>query len=422
MIETVQLCAGVTLRYCPASRFKKGAISIQLLRPMNLAENASNALLPAVMLRGTQNHPDLRAITEHLDDLYGASIGTMVRRIGDIQTVGFYLSFMEDRFAMEGDEILAPMIAFLEETMLHPLLENGVFPAAFVDSEKKNLISTIESELNDKRAYAAAQMLRQMCQGDSFAVPRLGRPEDVAAITPEGLYAHYQHILRHSPVEIFYAGSASKETVAELLMPLAKEIAQEPETMPNQTPFVPRVAGKEFSGQMDIAQGKLSMGFTTCITNQSPEFAAMQVFNAIYGAGMTSKLFVNVREKLSLCYYAGSAYYGSKGIVTVSSGIDPENYEKAKNEILVQLDQCRQGNITAGELEAGKKAILSSLRATPDSPGALEGYYATAAISGLNWDVAEYMRRVSAVTAADVAAAAGTVKLHTVFFLKGVEK
>ena len=422
MIQTTQLTPGVTLRYCPDSRFKKGAISIQLLRPMTNRENSLNALLPAVMLRGTQDHPDLRSITEHLDDLYGASISALVRRIGDIQTVGFYMSFMEDRFALDGDEILAPMIRFLEETMLRPLLENGVFPDSFVESEKKNLISTIESELNDKRAYAAGQMLRRMCEGDSFAVPRLGRTEDVAAITPEALYDHYLRILGSSPVEIFNVGSASMGEVAQLLTPLAQAIAQEPEPLSAQTMFTPQVPQSEFSEQMDVAQAKLSMGFTCAVNNQSSDFAAMQVFNAIYGAGMTSKLFLNVREKLSLCYYASSAYYGSKGIVTVSSGIDPENYQRAKDEILTQLEECQKGNITDKELAAGKKAIISSLRSTPDSPGSIEGYYATASISGLKWDLEEYIRRVEAVNVADVARAASTVKPHTVFLLKGVGK
>lgn len=420
MIQTIQLTPGVVLRYCPDSRFKKGALSIQMLRPMCEEETALNALLPAVMLRGTEDHPDLRSITEHLDELYGASIGTLVRRIGDIQTVGFYLSFMEDRFALEGDEILAPMIAFAEETLLRPKRDGGILDRDFVESEKRNLISTIESELNDKRSYAAGQMLRRMCRGDSFAVPRLGRKEVVAQITPEALTEHYHHILRHSPVEIFYVGAADGEQVAALLMPLAQALAREPELLPEQRVFAAQTDPSEFSEEMDIAQSKLSMGFTCGIGNQSEDFAAMQVFNAVYGAGMTSKLFVNVREKLSLCYYANSAYYGSKGIVTVSCGIDLEKDEQARAEILRQLEAVRQGQISPEELEGARKAILSSLRGTPDSPGALEGFYATAAVSGMPWDIPEYMDRIRTVTAEDVARVAKTVKLHTVFLLKGV--
>ena len=420
MIQTISLSEGVVLRHCPDCRFKKGAISIQFLRPMCIEEASLNALLPAVLLRGSRTCPDLREITWRLDDCYGATVSTMVRRVGDIQTVGLYSSFMEDRFALPGDRVLAPMADFLRELILEPKLENGCFDREFVESEKRNLISTIESELNDKRSYAAAQMIRRMCAGDSFAVPRLGREADVAAITPETLWDHYRRILRESPVEIFYVGSAPAEEVAPLLMPLARSLAEKPDRLPPATAFVPQAAPGEFFGEMDVNQGKLSMGFTTSVTNRSADFAAMQVFNTVYGAGMTSKLFVNVREKLSLCYYASSGYYGSKGIVTVACGIDEANYDRAKEEILRQLEACVQGEITPAELNAAKQALISSLRSTPDSPGALESYYSTAAISGLDLSLDDYMRAVENVEIADVVRAASTVRLHTSFFLKGV--
>lgn len=419
MIQTIELSPGVVLRHCPDKRFKKCALSIQLLRPMCSEEAALNALLPAVLLRGTVKHPDLRTITWRLDELYGASANTMVRRIGDVQTVGFYMSIMEDRFALEETGVLAPAADFLRELMLEPVTVDGAFEPEFVDSEKKNLISAIESELNDKRAYAAAQMLRRMCAGDSFAVPRLGTVEEVAAITPQSLYAHYRKILVESPIEIFYVGAAEADDVAKLLTPFAEALAKNAQSLPAQTAFTPSVEPSEVFETMDVNQGKLSMGFTTPITNRHPDFAAMQVFNALYGAGMTSKLFVHVREKLSLCYYASSGYYSSKGILTVSSGIDEENYETAKAEILRQLRLCAEGDISEQELSAAKSAIISSLRSTPDSPGSLEGFYATAAVSGLALDIPEYIAAVEAVTAEDVARCAGTVKPHTVYFLKG---
>lgn len=419
MIQEIMLSPGVTLRHCPDNRFKKCALSVQLLRPMDDAEAAENALIPAVLLRGTERHPDLRAITWRLDELYGAGVNAMVRRIGDVQTVGFYMSLMEDRFA-QGGSVLAPGVDFLRELMLMPLTVDGGFDPEIVDSEKKNLISAIASELNDKRTYTAAQMIRKMCPGDSFAVPRLGRTEAVAAVDAKGLYDHYQKILAESPVEFFYVGSASAETVAELLTPFAKALGANAQPMKAQTAFTPMVEPGEYLEEMDVNQGKLSMGFTTSVTNRHPDFAAMQVFNAVYGAGATSKLFQNVREKMSLCYYASSSYYGSKGIVTVSSGIDEENFEQAKGEILRQLALCAQGEITEAELSAGKSAVISVLQSTPDSPGSLEGYYATVGISGAELDIPDYIAQVERVTIDDVARCARAVKLHTVYFLKGV--
>ena len=184
MIETIELLPGITLRCFRDNRFKQGCMSLQLIRPMDSRECAMNALVSAVLLRGTRQHPDLRAITQRLDELYGAAVSTLVRRVGDYQTVGMYCAFMEDRFAMEGDAVLEPMIAFLRELLLDSPLEEGVFRASFVEGEKRNLIATIESERNDKRVYAMSRLLKLMCREDSFGLPRLGEPEQVAAITP----------------------------------------------------------------------------------------------------------------------------------------------------------------------------------------------------------------------------------------------
>ena len=417
MIKTLTLHPGVTLRCLRDDRFKQSCLSLQLVRPMCREEAAMNALLPAVLLRGCRQHPDLRSITLRLDDLYGASVSALVRRIGDYQTTGLFCAFMEDRFALEGDRILAPMMELLGQLLLDPVTENGVFSEDFIRSEKKNLISTIESERNDKRAYAAGQLMRTMCREDSFGVPRLGDKESVEAIEADTLFAHYRKILQESPVELFYVGSAAAETVAALLRPLFA--GGQREALPAQTPFH-TCEGIHSSEEMDVTQAKLCMGFITPITNKSPEFAAMQVFNVLYGAGMTSKLFMNVREKLSLCYAIGSGYHGSKGILTVSAGIDTDKEALTRQEILAQLEACRSGDFTAQELEASKEAILSSIRSVHDSPGAIESYYSTSALSGARLTLQEYRAAVEATTAEEVARAARSVSLHSSFILKGV--
>ena len=381
-------------------------------------ESAKNVLIPSVLLRGTKRCPDLRAITENLDELYGASVSPLVRRVGDYQTTGLYCGFMDDRFALPGDRVLAPMLRFLEEILLDFPTEGEGFLPAFVEGEKKNLISTIDSELNDKRTYAMGKLLKTMCRGDSFGLPRLGEPEDVAAIDPAGLLTHYRKILRESRIEIFYVGSAPAEAVAEYISPLVSRLGGREGLLPPQTPFHP-CPGQDVTETMEVSQGKLCMGFVTPIVNRDKEFPAIQVFNTVFGAGMTSKLFLNVREAMSLCYSIGSSYYGAKGILTVGAGIDFDKEQLTRDEILRQLDACRRGEITQEELTAGKEALLSSLRATSDSPGAIEGYYATAHLSGLNMTPERYMEVVEKVSLADVVAAARTVTLHSTYFLKG---
>ena len=418
MIETRSLLPGVTLRACRDTRFKQGCLSFQLVRQMCAGEAALNALLPSVLLRGTASCPDLRSITEHLDELYGASVSPLVRRVGDYQTTGLYCGFMDDRFALPGDKVLEPMLSFLEELLLDSPLEQGAFLPAFVESEKKNLIATIESELNDKRAYSMNRLLRILCREDTFGIPRLGEKEQVETITPAGLYTHYRNILKTSPIEIFYVGSAEIHQVAEALMPLLNRLDREYVPLAPQTPFHP-CEKQDVVETMDVSQGKLCMGFVTPVINRGQDFAAMQLLNVIYGSGMTSKLFVNVREKMSLCYSIGSGYYGTKGIVVVSAGIDFDKEQLTRDEVLRQLQICREGGITEQELQSAKEALLSSLRATHDSPGAIEGYYATAALSGLVFSHSRYMAAVEAATVSDVVACAGSLQLHTTYFLKG---
>ena len=419
MIQSFQLFPGVNLRYFADDRFKQGCLSFQLIRPMAAEEAAMNALLPAVLLRGTREYPDLRAITLHLDDLYGASVSALVRRVGDYQTTGLYCGFVEDRYAMDGDEVLAKMVDFLRQLLLEPVMEDGGFSAEFVESEKKNLISTIESELNDKRAYASAQLLKVMCREDAFGIPRLGDKQSVADIEAKTLYQHYQRILKESRIELFYVGSAAPEKITQLLKNMLAEIERCYVNLPEQTAFHD-AGGQHTREAMDITQSKLCMGFTTPITNRVREFAAMQLMNTVFGAGMTSKLFVNVREKMSLCYSIGSGYYGTKGIVTVSAGIDEAQEETVRNEILRQLQLCRDGDITEEELTAAREAVLTGLRTVHDSPGSIEGYHSTAGLSGLCFDLEEYRQAVTAVKIADVVEAARTVKLHSSFFLQGV--
>ncbi len=419
MIQTIPLSAGVTLRCYQDTRFKQGRLSLQLLQPMAEETAAGNALIPAVLLRGTQKHPDLRAITMHLDGLYGASVSDLVRRHGDYQAVGFVCGFTDDRFALDGDAILAPVVEFLRQLLLEPKTENGIFCADFVEREKEARIRDIESVYDDKPLFAMNRLVETMCAGDSFGIPRLGRAEEVAAITPESLWQQYRHLLRHSAVEFFYVGAAQPRQVAALLRPIFEGLDRQAADLPPQTAF--RDGGrKQQEQQVDTAQSILTLGFTTPITVSHPDHAAMRMLNLLFGSGMTSKLFMNVREKLSLCYSIGSDYYGGKGLMTVSAGIDADKEELTRGEILAQLEACRRGEISDGELSAAREALLSGLRSVHDTPGSIENYYSTQAQSGHPLSVEEYRAAVEAVTAADVARAAATVALHSAFFLKGV--
>lgn len=418
MIKTIAVAPGITLRAMQTEKFKTACFSLNFLRPHTAADAALDALLPSVLLRATEHYPDIRSISMQLDALYGASLGTLIRRKGEIKLVGFYADFIEDAFLPEGESVFAPIVDLTEEILFRPLTENGVFCAQNVEGEKQNLINAIEAEMNDKRTYAMAKMLRVMCENESYGVPRLGRAEEVRVITPQTLWAHYQKVLKTSRIELFYAGQKSPETVAEAFRRLFA--GKQPETCTPVGTQVIRAADKtrELSERMDVTQGKLVIGLRTGITVEDADYPALLLLNAVYGAGVTSKLFVNVREKLSLCYYASSSLEKYKGVMLVSAGVDFKNYETAKAAIFKELDDCKCGKITSEELEAARQAVLSALRAAQDSPAQLDEFYMGTTIARMD-DFEELTIKVAALTAEDLTLAAQKLTVDTIYFLKG---
>lgn len=417
MTTNIQIAPGVTLRALQTDKFKTGCFSINFLRQHN-EENASmDALLPSVLLRGTERYPDIQQISNRLDSLYGSTVGTLIRRKGEVKFLGFYGDFLEDCFVPEGG-IFAGMLEFVEQLLYHPYTENGIFCKDFVEGEKRNLINAIESSLNDKRGYAYSRLLQEMCQGENYGVPRLGTVENARKITPEALWEHYQKTLEHCPIEIFYGGRLSPQEAAAAFAPLfahRKEAKWETySTTQCSAPSEPRL----ITETMDVTQGKLVMGLRTGILGCDPDYVALGLLCTIYGGSMTSKLFVNVREKRSLCYYASCSYDRYKGVIVISSGIAPEDFEVAKKAILAELDACKEGEITQEELDSARTQTISALRAALDAPNTLDDFFVGYAIQSVP-GIAEQIEQLRSITVDQVAAAARKLELDTIYFLKG---
>ncbi|MBR6426028.1 MAG: insulinase family protein [Oscillospiraceae bacterium] len=421
MIESIQILPGVHLTAVQTEKFKTGCFSVNLLRPLCREEAALNALLPNVLLRGTKEYPTMQAISAFLDERYGASVGSLVRKRGEVQTVGFYADFLSDRLAPDGSPILQPMIEFVCQTLLKPVRTNWLLEEPYVSSEQLNLINAIEANLNEKRSYAARQLVKTMCAGEAYGVSRLGETEEVRAITPQSLTDHWQKVLAGSRAEIFYLGAQAPETVAGLFAEQLQRLPREELSQPRTQVIRHAEAVKERFETLDVTQGKLCMGLRTGITSRDPEYPALVLLNAVFGAGTTSKLFLNVREAKSLCYYASSGIDAVKGIMTVSSGIEFEKYDEARAAILEQLDRCRQGEISDKELSDAKRHLDSGLRMQADSPGGLDNFYVGQAITGLNGTLEGLRERIGQVTKEQVIATAQSLSLDTVYFLKGVE-
>ena len=417
-----ELMPGVFLSHLRSDKFKTACMSVNLLTQLRRETAAMNALLPAVLRRGTTRYPAMEQLSGRLDELYGAAIEPVIRRVGEVHCFGFFASFPEPAFLPGGEALLGEMSALMAEMLLSPNTRGGLLLPRYVDSEKEKLLDLIRSAVNEKRSYAVQRCIEEMCCYEDFAVSRFGDVETAEAIHYKKLSRYYRELLRTCPVELFYCGRAKLSEVEETLRDAFSGLPRGEidydigtEIRMNAIEAAPRY----YEERMDVTQGKLVLGFRLGECMEEPDRAAIHVFNALYGSGATSKLFLNVREKLSLCYYASSAIVLRKGLMIVSSGISFENFEPAKTEILAQLDKVRNGEITDEELTWARRAVASDLRAALDSQGDLEGYWLSQAIDGLDYGPTELAELAENVTKEDVMKVARSIELDLVYFLRG---
>ena len=417
-----ELMPGVFLSHLRSDKFKTACMSVTLLTQLRRETAAMNAIIPYVLRRGTTRYSDMEQLSRRMDELYGAAVEPVVRRIGEIQGIGFYGSFPEPDYLPGGEALLGDTCALMAQLLLDPVTRGGLLLPQYVDSEREKLLYIIRSRVNDKRRYALMRCIEEMCCYEDFAVSQFGSESEAENIHYKKLTRHYRELIQTCPVEIFYCGKTSFKTVSTAMreafsaMPRG-EIDYDIGTDVRMNAVEDHVRFVE--EEMDVTQGKLVLGFRLGECMEEPDIPALYVFNAVYGSGATSKLFMNVREKMSLCYYASSAVYLHKGIMLVSSGIEFDKLDAARDEILAQLDSVRRGEITDDELRSAKKSVASDLRAVQDSIGELEGFYLSQALDGLDYGPAELAALAEDVTKEDVQAIAKSIECDLIYFLKG---
>ena len=413
-----QLLDNVFLTYVPADKFKTDFLSVQFVTPLRADTAGRNALLPAVLRRGTETYPDMQRLSAALDLLYGATIEHSVRKRGENQLWGFVATCVDDAFVPDGSRLLEPLAALLGQLICQPALEGGVLSPAYVASERTNLIDAIRAAINEKRAYASRRLLEEMCAGEAYGLSHIGDEASVSAITPEALTAHYRDQIARSRLELYYCGRAEEERVADAFRAAFQDLPRAggaPLAAAQVHP--PREHVQLIREQMDVTQGKLCVGYS--VDTQDKD--AVVMMNTMFGATSNSKLFLNVREKLSLCYYASSTYHRSKNLITVSSGIEFENYQKALDEINAQLSAMQRGDWADWELEGARSCLANGHRSIFDSASQLEDFYMGQIATGRDDDPQQLLEAALAVTPERIQAAARAVKPDTIYFLTGKE-
>lgn len=411
-----KLAEGVYLTRLPARKFKTSLLSAQFMTPIAAETAAAQALLPAVLRRGTMCYPDMGALSTRLDELYGAEIDYTVRKKGECQCVGFVASFIDDAFTPGGEKLLEPVAELLGQVIGNPVTKDSRFLPEYVDSERTNLVDAIRSILNDKRDYADLRLLQEMCAGEPYGVSRFGDEKSAQALTGEQVYEAYTRLLSSAPLELFYCGSASAERVEAALMAALSNLPRKAvQAIPQSQCHTARKEVKRVTDLMDVTQGKLGMGFTC----GSDDFSALMMGNTLFGGSSNAKLFMNVREKLSLCYYASSLFHRQKGIITVSSGIEFQNFQKAYDEIQHQLKAVQDGKLEDWELEGARSTLCNAYATIGDSQSKLENFWLGQTATGRDDTPEALAEGVRTVSPERIYEAMKTVSLDTVYFLKG---
>jgi len=423
-IQKRKILPGVSLTCIGTDKFKSGCITVNILGELDQKTAALNALLPRVQRRGSMNLPDMDSISAALDDLYGVRIEPIVRKKGELLCTGFYADFPDDRYLPDNEIILEKVVDTIGDIMLSPYMFEGNLCSSYTESEKSNLIDDIRAAINDKRGYAIDRLLEEMCAGETYGISKFGSESDVLAITCKKLTEHYIKITRSSRIEIMYCGSAGPDRIESAFKSAFKLLPGRCEKNIPKTDILyrpPADSPRLFTENLDVSQGKLTIGFRIGETMKNPDYPALMMLNALYGGNVSSKLFKNVREKLSLCYYASSMIDKHKGVLLVTSGVDFSKFDAASDEILFQLECIKNGDFDDGEFISAKRSVITSLKSALDRPGSLEELYFDSIVSAVPYDPVKLGDMVEAVTPGHIINSASQICIDSIYKLYGPE-
>ena len=418
-MEKINICEGVNLTFIPGKKFKNSGISFTMFTPLCKEEAAKNTVLCGLLSRSCAKYPSFTELNKKLEELYGASLESSVAKLGDIQALTLSACSINDVFSIDSESIFSETTKLLCEMIFNPDLSAGTFKEENFNQEKREVIEALEAEYNDKKKYAAKRCEKLMCGSEKFGISKYGEIEDIKELTPKEVFKSWEKLLKTAKIEIIIIGSAAWEPIAEEFKKRFSNIKREKGV--NLENEVIKKAGelKSHTDNAEVVQSKLVMGFRTDINNQddSKKINAMRLSLALFGGTVHSKLFLNVREKLSLCYYCSAEYNSHKGIMFVQSGVEKKNIEKAKEEILKQLEDVKLGNFTDEDLKANRMAIIQSIEKTNDSLSALANFYISKLFSTYKQTPEEVIKDIKEITKDEIMRSAEKISLDTIYEL-----
>ena len=427
-IQKVYDRKGVEIYYVPTDIFKTAVIKVMICDNLNAERAYKNGLIPVVLNSGTENYPSIKKITEKMQEMYGAGISATVSSTAEVQYTEFWAEYTEPVYVEDNQSLEHDIIDFLFEMMFKPATENYDGKTGFVNDtfnrERINRDEQIRAIVNDKHTYSQRRCIEIMCEGEPYAVNSVGNAGDGDALTPVELYDYYRNeYLDKSAIKIFYCGKKYPEELTDY----TKKYFKDSDRIVLKEAYLEKTDIKEdevkrVTEVQDVTQGKLFMGYRLNAQPLKDEYYAALLACAVLGQGTQSKMFMNIREKNSLAYYAAAYSTRAKGLMFAYCGIECENKEAAETMINEQLDDIRKGNITEEEHTAAVKMICNDLYSYNDNQGILLSYYFNQMVVGKITDPAEFAMKIEAVTIEEISAAAKKIQLDTVFFLDAEEE
>ena len=416
-IKRKEIANGVFFNSIKDSRFKTMRISANALVPLSADAASSNALLFGVLSRSCKAYPDFTVLSKKLSSLYGADLTVSVRKAGDCQALTITASGLDDRYAFEGESVARELSLLLCSVIFEPNVTDGAFDEGEVEQERRQLLDVIDSEFNDKRIYANDRLIKNMCANEVFGLNRYGTAEKIKEATVQSLYSAWQNLLKNAKFEIMFIGDSASEKAEEVFKNAFSKVQREPYKLSTQVVRSAETV-KHITEEMELSQSKLVMGFRTDIAVPDKEVNAARLMCAILGGTANSKLFCNVREKQSLCYYCAARYDKLKGIMTIDSGVEGDNINKAEKAILKEVEDMKNGKISDFEMDSTKLAVVNSFRATNDTVSGIESWYANQLFEGDFKSIEQVSAEINEVTKEQIVKAAQRLTLDTVYVLK----
>lgn len=409
---------GYDLHLIHTKKFKTIHVSLKFMTKLSEKTVTKRALLPYILQQGTKSYPTATQLRRHLDELYGTILSIDSSKKGENHILTIRLELANEQYISGTQDLFSKCMQFLREILYAPKLSGGAFDPQIVEREKETLKSKIESLKEDKMSFANTRLIEEMCEDELYRLRVHGYEEELNSITPENLYEYYQELLTNDHLDIFVVGDIENTHAEKEISALVRRNQQ---SVIEKAPVKAEGKNQTIVEKDEVQQAKLHFGYRTNITYSDEDYAALQVFNGLFGGFPNSKLFINVREKHSLAYYAASRIESHKGLMFVFSGIAPEKYEQAKDIISEQMDIMRNGGFSEDELKETKEMTVNQLKETLDNANGMIELHYQRVIAKSDISPEQLLDNINKVTKEKVIKVANKIKLDTIYLLTSKE-